>query len=105
MELAALESKFSALPKYPSSYRDISIIIDEGISSDEIISIVKQEPSVKSVKVFDQFKGKNIPQGKKSLAFSIEYQRSDRTLTDEEVNSAHSAITQALQQKLSIQLR
>lgn len=102
---AVLEKKYVPLAKHPSAYRDISIILDQGINSYEITSLIEQQPNVTSVRVFDQYIGEKIPQGKKSLAFSIEYQRKDRTLTDEEVNSSHSSIIKALEEKFSAKLR
>jgi phenylalanyl-tRNA synthetase beta chain len=82
------------IPKYPAVERDIAIILDEGIASAEVMRKLTGYASgfIESVEIFDNYKGKNIPQGKKSLAFRITYRASDRTLTDNEVEEAHGGL-------------
>ena len=55
--------------------------------------------------IFDLYKGKGIPKGKRSLAFGIKYRLPDRTLTDEEVNQAQNRIISALETKFKAELR
>jgi len=60
---------------------------------------------VEKVKLFDVYKGKQIPEGKKSIAYSILYRLENKTLTDEEVNKVHDKIVRTLENKVGAQLR
>jgi phenylalanyl-tRNA synthetase beta chain len=60
---------------------------------------------VENVELFDYYKGKNIPQDRKSLAVRITYRSPERTLTDDEVESAHAALVKHLLNKTSGELR
>ena len=95
------------LARFPSADRDLAIIVDDGILADDIRQeiIAAGVPLVDFVWIFDLFRGKNIPPGKKSLAFGIKYRLPDRTLTDDEVSNAHNRIILALEIKFGAQLR
>lgn len=88
------EIRSSSLPRYPYMERDIAIIVDDSIPASEVIRDLKEFPSelIEDVSIFDLYKGPNIPEDKKSLAFSIRYRAKDRTLTDAEVDSLHKEI-------------
>ena len=60
---------------------------------------------IRSIKLFDVYSGKQIPEGKKSLAYSIEYNSASRTLTDSEVDEVHSQIIHRLSEEFGIELR
>ncbi|MBW9146955.1 phenylalanine--tRNA ligase subunit beta [Clostridium sp. CM027] len=104
---ADLNKKYKALPKFPAVTRDIALIVDERVLVQDIDDIiVKQGGNIlESVKLFDVYKGKQIAEGKKSIAYAIVYRRSDKTLTDEEVNKVHEKILRSLEHKLGAQLR
>ena len=68
-------------------------------------SIIQAAPLVRSARLFDVYSGPQVPPGKKSLAFSISYQATDHTLTDEEVAALHTAIRDALHTRLQATLR
>lgn len=99
--------KYKEIPKFPAVTRDMAFILDEDILVQDIEAIiVKQGGSiVESVNLFDIYRGKQIPEGKKSIAYNITYRRGDRTLTDEEVNKVHDKILRTLENKLGAQLR
>jgi len=99
--------KYSPVPKYPYVERDIAIIVDENISASEIKGFMNSFSSdlIEKVSVFDCYKGGNIPEGKKSLAFSIIYRSKDRTLTDEEVENIHATLVNFLIGKTGGELR
>jgi len=106
--LSSSEDKgFKSLPKYPALLRDIAIIVDANISSEEIIKIIKETDNdiLEEIRLFDIYKGKPIPPGKKSLAYSLTYRAKDRTLTDEEIEIVHSDIIERLRNKIKAQLR
>ncbi|SEF70623.1 phenylalanyl-tRNA synthetase beta subunit [Caloramator fervidus] len=101
------ERKYKPLPKYPAVDRDIAILVKDEVAVAEIENIILKvgKDFVESVKLFDVYKGKQVPEGMKSVAYSIIYRREDRTLTDEEVNVIHESIVKALEEKLGAQLR
>ena len=82
------------LPKYPAVARDFTLIVDNGLESNEIVKKIQalDEPLVENVYLFDKFEGKQIPKGKKSLSFRIRYRSDNRTLEDEEINLLHKTI-------------
>ena len=87
--------------------RDISVILDKGVASQEIIDTVKEagEALVKDISLVDSYKGKQIPEGKRGLLYRIEYRSDERTLEDAEVDKLHSAIKSVLTEKLGISYR
>jgi len=106
-ECVKLKKRFSPIPKFPSIKRDISIVVEKTLASSEIISLIQESGSsvVTKVEVFDEYYGKHIPEGKKGLSFSIIYQDTTKTLTDQQVDTLHSNIKEALKQKFSAQFR
>jgi phenylalanyl-tRNA synthetase beta chain len=102
-----LKKIFTALPKYPSVKRDIAILLDDTINASTIYDVIKEEARglVKSVDVFDLYKGQQIQEGKKSLAYTIEYRSDERTLNDKEVNDIHKKVQDALIKRLGAQIR
>lgn len=102
-----LEKRFKSLPKYPAAERDMALLIDDEIMVSQIESIIRDKGGnlVESIKLFDVYKGKQIPDNKKSVAYSIIYRSEDRTLKDEEVNKVHDEIIKAIESKLGGQLR
>jgi phenylalanyl-tRNA synthetase beta chain len=104
---ANLKKAFTALPKYPSIKRDIAILLDDTINASGIYDVIKEEARelVKSVDVFDLYKGQQIQEGKKSLAYTIEYRSDERTLNDKEVNDIHKKVQDALTKRLGAQIR
>ena len=104
---AKLDKKYKALPKYPAVSRDMALIVDDSVLVQEIEDIIRKQgtPLVESVKLFDIYKGKQIPEGKKSIAYAIIYRQESKTLTDAEVNKVHDKILKTLEYKLGAQLR
>ena len=102
-----LRKTFTQLPKYPSIKRDIAILLDDNINASNIHDVIKEEARglMRSVDIFDYYKGQQIPEGKKSLAYTIEYRADDRTLNDKEVNDLHKKVQYALTKRLGAQIR
>ncbi|MDO9555810.1 MAG: phenylalanine--tRNA ligase subunit beta [Atribacterota bacterium] len=99
--------KYCVLPKYPSVQRDLALIVKEEILSADIIKTIKliDEKLIKKVTLFDVFKGKQIGDGYKSLAYSVVFQAEDRTLTDQEVENIFKKIREQLITKFSAKIR
>jgi len=106
-EYADLTKKYKALPKFPAVTRDIALIVDESVLVQDIEDVITEKGGniLESTKLFDVYKGKQIADGKKSIAYAIVYRRSDKTLTDDEVNKVHEKILRSLEYKLGAQLR
>jgi len=102
-----LNVKYKPLPKYPAVTRDISMLVNEQVMVKEIETVIKKCSGklLEELKLFDVYKGKQIPEGMKSVAYSIVFRAADRTLTDEDVNHVFDKIVKALQENLGAQLR
>ncbi|MDO5027764.1 MAG: phenylalanine--tRNA ligase subunit beta [Bacillota bacterium] len=98
---------FKALPKYPTSDRDLAIIVDEAVMVAEIkdLAIKNAGDLLESFQVFDIYTGSQIEAGKKSIAFNLKFRSYERTLTDKEVNEKMEKIVQALESELNATLR
>lgn len=107
LPLARRERKFHALPKFPAIVRDVSLLVPRGVASAEITRLIHETAGgcARQVRLFDRYQGDKVPAGTASLAYSIEYRRDDRTLTDDEVNALHQTVVQVLKEKLSVQIR
>lgn len=99
--------KYCVLPKYPSVQRDLAMIVKEEILSADIINTIKSidEKLIKKVILFDIFKGKQIVDGSKSLAYSVVFQAKNRTLTDQEVEDIYKKIREKLIVKFNVKIR
>jgi phenylalanyl-tRNA synthetase beta chain len=98
---------FHDLPRFPAVVRDVAIVADADFASDRVNRFVRQwsDQVVERVVLFDQYMGPPIPEGKKSLAYSIAYRAADRTLTDDEVNELHQRLVSDLTAALAVELR
>ncbi len=96
---------FSPIPRFPSTDRDIALLVDANLPAKRIEDIIRGFPQVSHVSVFDLYQGEQVPDGKKSLAFSLRYQSLERTLTDEEVDEIQQDILTMLQKELGVVLR
>ncbi len=107
VRLMGFSIKFRKLPVFPGSSRDISIIVDEGTTYEEVVSALgKKRPEIlENIELFDVYRGEQIGPGKKSMAFSLRYRSKRGTLTDEEVEAAHLAIKSALIRDLACEIR
>lgn len=99
--------KYKEISKYPEVKKDIAIIVDNKVTSKEIeVNIKKAGGSLLSEsEVFDIYTGKGIPDGKKSLAYSLTFASQNRTLTDDEINKAVEKIIERLEKELKAELR
>ena len=99
--------KFKEISKYPTVKKDLSILVNKEISSQEIAKVIKKATGslLTNVEVFDLYTGKNILENKKSIAYSLEFGSNDRTLTDEEINNILENIIENVEKKLGAELR
>lgn len=106
-ELTAEKRVFQPLPRFPAVFRDLSFMVEEKILAGDLKQAIWEggQGLVKEVFLFDLYRGKPIPPGKKSLAFRIKYQHPERTLRDEEVNELHQRIISFLKERFGGELR
>ena len=104
---ADTEIVYTPLPKYPSTARDIALLVDEDMQVGRIEDVIRSYggPILEEVRLFDVYRGKQVEEGKKSVAFSLIYRDKEKTLTDEEVTKVHSGVLDALKDKLNAVLR
>jgi phenylalanyl-tRNA synthetase beta chain len=98
---------FKAIPQFPGIRRDIAMLVPENITHEAVASAVKQlkPQNLEGLELFDVFRGKNVPEGQKSVAYAFHYRNAERTLTDNEVNSAHERVVTELKQRLGATIR
>ncbi|KMT22660.1 phenylalanine--tRNA ligase subunit beta [Clostridium cylindrosporum] len=106
-EASKMDKKYKALPKFPAVTRDIAMLVNEDVTVGEIEAIIKKNGKaiLEEVKLFDVYRGAQIPGGKKSVAYALVYRGENKTLKDEEVNKVHDGVVKALSEKLSAELR
>ena len=99
--------KYMEVSKQPAAFRDLAIVVDQELELQAILDglSVNRPALVKDIRLFDIFTGKGIEQGKKSLAFRIVMQDTQRTLQDTEVDAATQQLVTYLHQAFSAQLR
>ena len=95
------------ITRFPAVRRDLSAEFDENLTHDEILGALWQEapPIVSDIALFDVFRGEGLGKGKKSLAFRVLLQDTEKTLTDGDVDSAVSKLRHVLQQRFRAKLR
>jgi len=102
-----VENKYEPVSPFPTVDRDLAFIVDESTEAKSLLDEIRSNGGklLSNVLIFDVYAGKNIPEGKKSLAFSLIFSSSERTLTDEEVDSTINQIIKAVESKFNAQLR
>lgn len=107
VDFTNLDVKYSPLPKYPAMTRDIALVVKEDVMVGDIEKIIQKHGSgiLESVKLFDIYRGNQVQEGLKSVAYSIIYRSHDKTLTDEEVNEVQDKIVKDLEDSLGAKLR
>lgn len=105
--LAKTDKTYKKLPKFPSTQRDLALIADNTVLAAQIESVVKKQAGnlLEALKLFDVYKGKQVPEGKKSMAYTIVFRAEEKTLTDEDVNPVVDKILKALSEQLGVTLR
>ena len=102
-----LKRRIKPAPKYPPVVRDVSFIVPDPISSNQIEEAMLKEGAglIEKIKLFDYYKGKQVPEGCKSMSYSIYFRSDKKTLTDEEVNQLQDKIVKRLEEELGLKLR
>ena len=98
---------FRPLSRFPDVYRDSALLVDESVTAQMLFDAVAavRGKLVEDFVLFDLYRGKGVPEGKKSLAIRVRYRSLEKTLTEEEIGKAHGKIIRALEEKLGAEVR
>jgi phenylalanyl-tRNA synthetase beta chain len=109
---ALLESKelpvlYAPLPRFPSIQRDVSLLVDRGLSLDELLATIKQHGAspFAGVQFVGTYEGQGIADDKRSITVRFEYRAADRTLRDDEVETTHWPLVETLKKKFNAEVR
>ena len=107
VKYARFNKKYVEIPKYPAVERDIAMVVDEAVEVGQIERIItkKAKKMLEEINLFDVYRNEKLGENKKSVAYSLKFRLSDRTLTDEEVNTTMQEIIAALEKELNAELR
>ena len=107
MKYMAKDLKYKALPKYPATSRDLAMLVDVDVNAADIEKAMTKAAgqNLTQITLFDVYTGKQVEEGKKSLAFSLTFQSNDKTLTDAEIDLAIEKIVAKLQKDFNANLR
>jgi phenylalanyl-tRNA synthetase beta chain len=98
---------FAAPSRFPPVVRDMALVLDSGVPAQALLDVMAAEkpPIVSSVRLFDLYQGPGVPAGRKSLAFRVVMQDTERTLTDGEADAARDQLVALLAAKFGASLR
>ena len=101
------EATYVPLPKHPAVTRDLAILCREEVTVGEAEAVITQAAGklLRNIRLFDVYRGTGVPEGKKSLAFSLELRADDRTLTDTDSETVTKNVLEALENQLGAVLR
>jgi len=99
--------KYEPISPYPKVTRDLAFLVDKSIDSALIADVIKKNAGkyARNITLFDVYEGKNIADGSKSLAYSIEFVSNEKTLTDEEIDKFIENIIKNVESSFKGQLR
>ena len=97
----------TAISGQPAVYEDLAVIVDDSLPAAQVDGLIRQTggKTLVDLRLFDVYRGQPVPEGKKSLAYNLAFQASDRTLTDEDVRKLRHKIVQRLERELGATLR
>ena len=106
-DLRLPDPTYTPLPKYPTVSRDLAIVCDETVTVAQAETVITEAAGklLRNIALFDIYRGTGVPEGKKSLAFSLSLRADDRTLTDTDSEQVISKVLAALSEKLGANLR
>lgn len=93
--------------RFPPVIRDLAVLVDSAVPAQALVDAIvgEKDPIVQGVRLFDLYQGKNLPEGKKSLAFRIVMQDTEKTLTDADADAAIARAVESLQRRFDATLR
>jgi phenylalanyl-tRNA synthetase beta chain len=106
-QVADVVPRLRTLSRFPAVLRDLAVVVSESKPIEDIRAVIREVggPLVEEVLVFDVYTGAPLPSGRKNVAFALRYRAADRTLRDEEVQTAHAHIVEEVNRRLGAELR
>lgn len=107
LQMERPELVYDTVPKYPSILRDIAFVVKKDVEAGAIKETIEElgAPLVKRVEAFDVYTGDNVGDDEKSIAFNVHYQDSEKTMTDEEVDTSFQEIIRKVNDKFAAYVR
>jgi phenylalanyl-tRNA synthetase beta chain len=99
------ESRYRSPSRFPAVIQDIALVVDESVPAAKVTQLIASSAQVADVKLFDVYEGAPLLEGKRSLAFAVQFQSAEKTLTDAEVAEARNRIVRRLQHEVGAELR
>ena len=98
---------YVGIPRFPAIERDIAVVIDEQVQSGSVVKVINQsaDENLRRVIVWDVYRGKQVPMGKKSIAYRLIFQNESKTLTDSEIDNVFNKIVDSLRREFGAELR
>ena len=93
------------VPRFPAVEQDLAVVVGEDVAAGALQAVIEISRLVVEARVFDVYRGEQLPPGRKSVAFAIRYQAPDRTLTTEDANGEQARILQRLEREFGAELR
>ncbi len=98
-------TRFTPLARYPGAYRDLAVVLDRDVAAASVQRIIERHRLVAQATLFDVYEGEGVPPGKRSLAYRVLLQHTERTLSGDEVDKAQADILAGLEREVGAQLR
>lgn len=101
LDIKTGKMKYKEISKFPSVKKDLAVIVEKNQESETVAKVIKKSAGnlLKNIEIFDVYMGENIEKGKKSIAYSLEFESQNETLTDEEINDILNKIIQSLEKQ------
>ena len=98
---------FQSLPQFPGVERDLALLVPHDVPAGDVLRTIRKAsgPQLEEASVFDLYEGKGIPEGMRSIAYSLRFRDHTRTLTDQQVDRAVGAVRTVLSEELGVQFR
>ena len=99
--------RVSAVAQFPAVTRDIALVADRGVTNEAIVGVIRRNggKELTKIELFDIFKSKELKDGRRSLAYALEFRSAEKTLTDVEVGKSFQRIVDALKATAGIEVR
>ncbi len=106
-QLPSPPPKYVPLPKYPGAWRDIALVVPDGVTSGQVTEAIRglRIAGLNTVSLFDLYRGTGVAPGRRSLAYRLYFRDEERTLTDLEMTEKVGQIVASLKERFSIELR
>ncbi|HEX2293464.1 MAG TPA: phenylalanine--tRNA ligase subunit beta [Gaiellaceae bacterium] len=107
VEVAPAVRPYEDLITYPALRQDLAFAVDEGVAAGDLAEAAREAagPELRSMRPFDVYRGQQVGEGRKSIAFRVEFRSPERTLTDEEAAGLREKIVDALRERFGAELR